>query len=60
MKDAIEVVCRKLEQYEGWFTCIKPSTIEMVKILLGQVNWVCDQLPDSRGSGRELFFNTYV
>ena len=33
VKDAIEVVCRKLEQYEGWFTCVKPSTIEMVKTL---------------------------
>ena len=25
MKDAIEVVCRKLEKYDGWFTCVKPS-----------------------------------
>ena len=23
--DAMEVVCRKMEKYDGWFTCIKPT-----------------------------------
>jgi hypothetical protein len=23
--DAMEVVCRKMEKYDGWFTCIKPA-----------------------------------
>ena len=24
-KDSLEVVCRTFEQYEGWFSCIKPA-----------------------------------
>jgi len=30
VKDAIEVVCRKLEKYDGWFTCVKPSMDKIV------------------------------
>jgi len=29
-QDAIEVVCRKLEKYDGWFTCVKPSVTKIV------------------------------
>ena len=33
VKDAIEVVCRKLEKYDGWFTCVKPSMDKIVSQL---------------------------
>ena len=32
--DTMEVVCRKMEKYDGWFTCIKPTEDIVVSIQL--------------------------
>ena len=32
VEDAIEVVCRKLPEYSGWFTCVPPSMTMIVSL----------------------------
>ena len=33
-EDALEVTCRKMELYQGWFTCIKPQKSILVSVTI--------------------------
>ena len=33
-EDALEVTCRKMELYQGWFTCIKPRKSVLVSVTI--------------------------
>ena len=41
-EDAFEVICRKMELYQGWFTCIKPRKSIMVSDTITRLTTIID------------------